>query len=334
MPGGSPRQNGKLTPAMSNNAIDATAYVTNTSDAMDGGPINQARVRAAKALPVALALARMGFKVIQIPQASKHPWMQGWPSRATSDAALMLRWDGHWPAMNWGVLCGRDGGVFVLDADGPHGIADLVRLETEFGPLPPTWRVRSGRVDAGEHVWLRLPPGEDDLKNQQPLSGLKIDVRGWHGQTVIPGSLHKSGRRYEWLPGCAPGEVELATCPPAWWAWLPKKEAASSVTRSKSVSSSARAGSTVKHPHDPASLLIGDGPGFGGFQDPLYKNAIQYFFKAGVAAPETIIIGALRDVVAEAPKEEGRDVSRYMEGNDLPRIVERARLYVKQVKET
>jgi hypothetical protein len=289
------------------------------------------RARAAKALPVALTLARMGFRVIQVPQGGKHPSMMDWPNRATSNTHLIETWDGHWPAMNWGVLCGRKGGVFVLDADGHRGIADLARLEAEYGRLT-TWRSRSGRADAGEHVWLRLPPGDEDLKNQQPLAGTRVDLRSWHGQAVIPGSLHKSGRRYEWLPGCAPGEIELAECPPAWWAWLPKKESGTA-SRPKSVSP-ARHGTLVKRAHDPASYLIGDGHGYGGFENPIYRNAIRYFLKAGNSAPAEIVIKTLREMIAEAPKDEGRDASRYMSGCDLPRLVERARNFVKQVKDT
>jgi hypothetical protein len=285
--------------------------------------------RAAKPLPVALTLAGMGFRVIQVSPISKHPTMPDWPNRATSDPDLIQCWDGHWPAMNWGVLTGRDGGVLVLDADGERGIADLARLEAEHGALD-TWRVRSGR---GEHVWLRLPPGEDDVRNQQPLAGTRVDLRGFHGQAVIPGSLHKSGRRYEWLPGCAPGEIELQTCPPEWWAWLPKRNEAVTASHSKTPSAR-RARGVVERQHDPASLLIGDGPGYGGFQDPVYKNAIQYFLRAGADAGASVIIGVLREMIAEAPKDESRDVSRYLTGNDLPRIVERAREFVKQVKET
>lgn len=286
--------------------------------------------RAKHPFPVAVRLAMRGIRVLPTRVDTKIPCIGGWPERATTDPAKLALWQSRFNP-NWSILTG--GNLLLLDADGEKGLADLIELEKTLGKLPQTVKCISGRVDGGCHIWLRNPSGAGDVRNQQPLPGTKIDVRGWHGHAVVAGSLHKTGKRYTWAPGCAPDEVKIAECPPAWWAWLPKKEAASSVTRSKSVSSPARAGSTVKHPHDPASLLIGDGPGFGGFQDPLYKNAIQYFFKAGVAAPETIIIGALRDMVAEAPKEEGRDVSRYMEGNDLPRIVERARKYVKQVKE-
>lgn len=294
-------------------------------------PIDTARARSTKPVVVARTLAAAGFRMMQTPPHAKHPWRQRYYESATCDQRLIEIWDGHWPAMNWSILTGRDGGIFVLDADGQRGLADLLRLEAEFGALN-TWRVRTGRDGGGEHVYLRLPAGDDDVRNQQPLAGTKVDVRGFHGHVLAAASFHKSGRRYEWLPGCAPGEIELATCPPEWWAWLPKKEASSPAARGKAVSPSARRGSSVKRAHDAASYLIGDSPGYGGFQDPIYKNAIRYFLKAGHEAPAAIIMETLRDMIAEAPKGEGRDVSRYMEGNDLPRIVERARDYAKQVK--
>lgn len=258
--------------------------------------ISLLRARAPKALPVALALAAMGHRLTQIPQGGKHPWRKGWTCNATSDTKLIETWDGHWPAMNWGVLCGREGGVFVLDADGLRGVADLARLEAELGPLPPTWRVRSGRADAGEHVWLAPPPGADDVRNQQPLPGYKVDVRGWHGQTVIPGSLHKSGRRYEWLPGCAPGEIELAVCPDAWWAWLPKKEAAP-LTRP---SARHARGIVKRKAHDPASGIIGDSEGAGGFNRPIRVRCCQFWAHGGTDDRVAEFREVLRETILNA----------------------------------
>lgn len=260
--------------------------------------ISLLRARAPKALPVALTLANMGHRLTQIPQGGKHPCRTGWTTNATSDMRLIEIWDGHWPAMNWGVLCGREGGLFVLDADGHRGIADLARLESELGPLPPTWRVRSGRADAGEHVWLAPPPGADDVRNQQPLPGYKVDVRGWHGQTVIPGSLHKSGRRYEWLPGCAPGEIELAVCPAAWWAWLPKKEFAPTVRPS---ARHAR-GIVKRKAHDPASEIIGDSEGAGGFNRPIRVRCCQFWSHGGTDDRATEFREVLRATILGADK--------------------------------
>lgn len=279
---------------------------------------------------VATLLASMGFRVLPTAVQTKIPCIGRWPERATTHPSVIAVWQQRYNP-NWSILTGRENGVIVLDIDGDAGRAGLARLESELGPLPPTWRVNSGRIGGGEHIWLRPPPGTDDLRNQQPIPGYAIDVRGWHGHVVVPGSLHKSGRRYEWEPECAPDEVELAECPAAWWDWLPKKLAEPEARRRSRVSSR---GSRVQRDHDPASRLIGDGDGFGGFQNPIYKNAIDYFFCAGGEAPAEIIISTLREMIDTAPKDQGRDVSRYMDGPDLPRIVERARDFVLSVKES
>jgi hypothetical protein len=286
------------------------------------------RFQAPHAFVNAALLGERGLRLMPS-NLKKIPMLKGWPERASADPAKLAHWQKKMDPPCWSILCGRSGGVFVLDADGPQGLADLARLEAELGPLPPTWRVRSGRADAGEHVWLALPPGEDDLKNQQPLSGTRVDVRGFHGQTVVAGSQHKSGRRYEWLPGFSPDNVPLAECPEPWWNYLPKRgESAVGSARARRVGK----GHVVRD-RAPNSRLIGDGPGFGGFQDSIAANARDYFFRAGVEAPAEIITASLRRMIVAAPKDADRDVSRYMDGPDLSRIVERARSFVVSVKE-
>jgi hypothetical protein len=284
--------------------------------------------RAAHPFPVAVRLAMLGFRVMPTRVETKIPCVKGWPERATTDPTRLARWQSQFNP-NWSILTGRENGVIVLDIDGEQGRADLARLETELGALPLTWRCNSGRVNGGFHIWLRPPPGNDDLRNQQPLPGYKVDVRGFHGHVVVAGSLHKSGNRYAWAPGCSPDEIALAECPPEWWAWLPKKDEAVAAPLSKSTPS-ARQSSPVKRTRDPASYLFGDDPGYGGFQDPISKNAIRYFLKAGDEAPAEPIISGLQRMIVAAPKDHGRDVSRYLHGPDLPRLVERARLFVKE----
>lgn len=280
--------------------------------------------------PVAVRLAMLGFRVLPTRVQTKVPCIKGWPERATTDAATLARWQSRFNP-NWSILTGRKNGVIVLDIDGEQGRDDLERLEGELGALPPTWRCNSGRVNGGFHVWLACPPGTDDLRNQQPIPGTKIDVRGWHGHVVVSGALHSSGTRYAWAAGCSPDDCELAECPAAWWAWLPKKESESPATRSRSPSRTGARRPSV--PHDPASRLIGDGSGYGGFENPIYRNAIDYFFRAGSAAPADPVISALRRMIIAAPKDRARDVTRYLNGPDLPRVVERARNFVESVKD-
>lgn len=291
------------------------------------------------AFAAAIELATLGFRCLPTDRW-KIPKIVEWQLRATTDIDLLFQWErgyfAPWrieePHPNWSVLTGRENGVIVLDIDGNQGRSDLAKLEFVHGPLPATWRCNSGRLNGGFHIWLRPPPGTDDLKNQQPIPGFKLDVRGYHGHVVISGSLHHSGIRYGWAPGCSPDEIELAECPPAWWEWLPKKVPDGETAPRKSGSRVAPR-TDMKRNHDPASYLVGDGDGYGGFQDPIHKNAIQYFFNAGVEAPAEIIIETLREIIMDAPKSPGRDVSRYLDGPDLPRIVDRAREFVKQIQE-
>ncbi len=56
-------------------------------------------------------------------------------------------------------------------------------------------------------------PVKNDVKKRL---GPGLDVRGDGSFVVAPPSLHKNGSRYEWLPGSAPWERELAELP----AWL------------------------------------------------------------------------------------------------------------------
>jgi len=114
---------------------------------------------------------------------TKIPCLKGWPDKATTDAGRLARWQAHFNP-NWSILTGRENGVVVLDIDGEQDAMDLARLESELGSLPDTWRRNSGRVGNGFHVWLSCPPGADDLRNQQPIPGTKIDVRGYHGTSL------------------------------------------------------------------------------------------------------------------------------------------------------
>ncbi|MBV8799853.1 MAG: bifunctional DNA primase/polymerase [Alphaproteobacteria bacterium] len=306
-------------------------------------------VRAKHPLVPPLIMSAEGFRFFTAYRDTKTPGFRDWQFLASSDPLVLAGWykklappnpATHWyplaphSELNMLVLTGRAGKLWLIDIDGEQGRADLATLESELGPLPQTWTVESGRIGGGEHRWFRPTPNIDpELMNQQHMFGYSIDVRAWHGYAVCPGSTHaETHARYRWREGCAPGEIEMAELPPAWLEYLPKKvigECASVTTRSRSV-----CGLRLKREHDPASLLVGDGPGFGGFDAPLYRNAIQFFFSAGTDAPAVICLEMLREIIAEAPKGPGRNVSRYMTGNDLPRVVERARSFVQQVKES
>lgn len=131
---------------------------------------------------------------------------------ATTNAATIRNWWHRFPDANIGVATGRTSGFVVLDVDVRRdGQASLAALETEYGPLPPTWRALTG--SGGTHI-LFAAPGQTVPNAEAIRPGL--DVRGDGGYIVAPGSQHASGGVYEWDGDAHPADGPLAPLPP----WL------------------------------------------------------------------------------------------------------------------
>jgi len=148
--------------------------------------------------------------VIPIEPRGKRPlvaWLEFQDRQPT--AAEVAGWFGRWPEANVGIVTGIVSGLVVLDVDARHGGAQsLSALETEHGPLPWTIAVATG--GGGRHCYFSHPGGV--VHNKVGLAP-GIDLRGDGGGVVAPPSLHPSGRRYTWEPGCAPAQARLAPLP-------------------------------------------------------------------------------------------------------------------------
>src|SRR6185312_6003214 len=68
---------------------------------------------------------------------------------ATVNPEKIERWWSRWPEANLAIATGHPSRIFVVDVDGPEGIATMERLVREHGPLPPTLRARTG---SGVHL--------------------------------------------------------------------------------------------------------------------------------------------------------------------------------------
>ena len=119
-------------------------------------------------------------------------------------------WWGQWPSANVGIALGPVSGLLGVDVDDEEGERLLSNLCGDDGP-EVTLEFRSGK---GRRLLYRLPPGvrvrptHISEEKRRPLSLL-----GLGAQTVMPPSRHRSGRRYEWVPGRGPGEIDPATAP-------------------------------------------------------------------------------------------------------------------------
>jgi P4 family phage/plasmid primase-like protien len=149
----------------------------------------------------------------------KHPAIIGWNSEATSDLAQIDKWWEENPNYNIGVYC-KGSGFLVIDID-PRSGGDESFLKLEElaqGALPPTVEAITGSHSdkgknvRGRHFIYKCDPNEKFIGNfkSEGLNG--IDVKH-NGYILISPSRHFSGFVYEWRPGHAPWEMEIADAP-------------------------------------------------------------------------------------------------------------------------
>lgn len=141
-------------------------------------------------------------------QPGKHPrGMRNWREESTTDAATIRGWWGKWPDANIGIDCGKSG-LLVLDADQYKDAYAGGAMLSETDEQTPTVLTGGG----GQHLWYRLPPGKT-WGNSTGTLPAGIDIRGAGGFVVAPGSLHASGRLYEWELVYSLDDLPLADAP-------------------------------------------------------------------------------------------------------------------------
>lgn len=150
-----------------------------------------------------VALLEHGAACVRVARRDKRPVGFAWDKSATTNADEIAAWLES--GMNVGLLCGCGGLIDIEydDADGKQllrelGLADIVT---------PTWA--SSR---GEHRLFRLVDALP-AKGWAKLGGLEIRLGGKPAQSVLPPSIHPSGKPYRWIVSpadVAPAEIRLA----------------------------------------------------------------------------------------------------------------------------
>jgi hypothetical protein len=128
----------------------------------------------------------------------KHPHIEDWQNVATSDATTISSWWEKWPNANIGIATGRESDLWVLDIDTVEGADHTLKLCGDEA-WKDTLTAVTGR---GRHLYFRYPLGQEVFNRTGVGPGL--DVRGNGGYVIGPGSIHKSGRRYEWVDSSIP----------------------------------------------------------------------------------------------------------------------------------
>ena len=136
----------------------------------------------------------------------KHPITSTGVKGATTDTEILRRYfGGDYEAANIALATGEVSGVWVIDVD---DMASLHVLERDNAPLPRTVTARTG--NGGRHFLFRLPSNVA-IRNSTSKVAPKIDVRGEGGYIILPPSVHRSGKPYEWL--VSPDESPIADAP-------------------------------------------------------------------------------------------------------------------------
>ena len=138
---------------------------------------------------------------------------------ATTDETIIRSWWQKRPKANIGVATGPNSGIFLVEIDvhdGVDGFETLAELEAKFGALPETLTARSG--GGGRHYVFTYPAGLIGIQWKKDIRP-GVEIRAIESFFfVAPPSVHKSGRRYEWVNS----DVVVAD-PPQWLLELSKK---------------------------------------------------------------------------------------------------------------
>jgi hypothetical protein len=150
-----------------------------------------------------------------VQSAGKHPMGAAWQHQATADEEQIWRWlesiqeDRDHTRINLGVRLGPSSGVIDIEYDTPEAEAAL----KEYG----LDRIDTPAYSSGRGIH-RIFQYEDWMPAAGTVHVRGIEVRIGGGtaaaHSVIPPSLHRSGRHYEWLPDRAPWDISPATVPP------------------------------------------------------------------------------------------------------------------------
>lgn len=142
------------------------------------------------------------FKVFPV-GTDKSPLVVGWQQKATKDCHTIAQWEAQ-GAVAWGIPCGAENGLFVIDLDvdkasgEPVGEASLQALPRYAGLLT---KANVCTPSGGRHIYCQHFEG---ARNTTSKIGSKIDTRGQGGYVVAPGSRVDGGSYLGHFPEALP----------------------------------------------------------------------------------------------------------------------------------
>jgi hypothetical protein len=165
------------------------------------------KIMASRVPDAVLRLASAGWRILPCVPRRKTPLIKDWPNRSSSDGAVIRMWGQKYENCNWGVVCGKASGLWVLDVDGPAGEASLLSLIRQHGDLPNTLTAITAR---GRHLYFKYPKS-GTVRTSNGILGARLDVRSDRAYVIIPPSIHPTG-----VPYCWPDSRQQIAIAPHW----------------------------------------------------------------------------------------------------------------------
>ena len=119
----------------------------------------------------------------------KHPRTEHGSKDATTDEKKIRWWHSIWPHANVGTSL-EMAGLVIIGPDSPEWHDEFKRRGLKDGPV-----AQSGGGEGHLHYFRRLPPG---VPATRICKSGEYDILA-NGNAILAGSLHASGRRYEWI---------------------------------------------------------------------------------------------------------------------------------------
>lgn len=140
----------------------------------------------------------------------KTPLIKGWQEHNHTTVADLQSWLASFKTFNIGLPLGDASGYCGIDVDGEEGVRLL--MEMSKGDLPATWEFTTG---AGNRLIYALPEGLKTKKFKQTGDGAHQEcaLLCTGQQTVLPPSVHYTGRVYEWVEEHSPWDLDCAEAP-------------------------------------------------------------------------------------------------------------------------
>lgn len=118
------------------------------------------------------------------------------------------------PNINIGVLCGSPSSILLVDIDNKEAKDAFVRLQRKGDGHDDSFRSKAWRFTTGKgERYIFLSSGECSSYKIPTGTGHYIEILGDGRQSVVPPSLHPTGRRYRWSRGATPRDYRATEKP-------------------------------------------------------------------------------------------------------------------------